>query len=27
MRARELDLLERFHWRGAAPSGFRQSHD
>ena len=26
MRARELDLLERFHWRGAAPSGFRQSH-
>lgn len=27
MRARELDLLERFHWCGAAPSGFRQSHD
>ncbi len=27
MRARELDLLERFHWRGEAPSGFRQSHD
>jgi probable rRNA maturation factor len=27
MRARELDLLERFHWRGAVPSGFRQSHD
>jgi probable rRNA maturation factor len=27
MRARELDLLERFHWHGAAPRGFRQSHD
>ena len=27
MRARELDLLERFHWSGAAPSGFRLSHD
>ena len=27
MRARELDLLERFHWRGPSPSGFRQSHD
>ena len=27
MRARELDLLERFHWHGAAPSGFRQDHD
>ena len=27
MRARELDLLARFHWRGTAPSGFRQSHD
>lgn len=27
MRARELDLLERFHWRGAAPVGFRQHHD
>jgi probable rRNA maturation factor len=27
MRARELDLLERFHWRGDAPVGFRQTHD
>ena len=28
MRARELDLLERFHWHGSAPAGFRQSqHD
>lgn len=27
MRARELDLLERFHWRGVAPSGFSQIHD
>jgi probable rRNA maturation factor len=27
MRSRELDLLERFHWRGPAPAGFRQSHD
>jgi len=27
MRTRELDLLERFHWRGPSPSGFRQSHD
>lgn len=27
MRACELDLLERFHWHGAAPSGFRQTHD
>jgi probable rRNA maturation factor len=27
MRACELDLLERFHWRGAAPAGFRQAHD
>jgi probable rRNA maturation factor len=26
MRARELELLERFHWRGEAPSGFRQTH-
>lgn len=26
MRERELDLLERFHWRGAAPAGFRQAH-
>ncbi len=27
MRSRELDLLERFHWRGTAPAGFRQAHD
>lgn len=27
MRARELDLLERFHWHGPAPSDFRQAHD
>jgi len=27
MRACELDLLERFHWRGPAPVGFRQTHD
>ncbi len=27
MRARELELLERLHWRGAAPAGFRQAHD
>ncbi len=27
MRACELDLLERFHWHGAAPVGFRQIHD
>ncbi len=27
MRARELALLQRFHWRGDAPAGFRQSHD
>ena len=27
MRACELDLLERFHWHGAAPVGFRQTHD
>lgn len=27
MRARELDLLERFHWNGPAPVGFRQTHD
>ena len=27
MRARELELLERFHWRGVAPTGFRQTHD
>ena len=27
MRARELELLERFHWSGGAPAGFRQTHD
>ena len=27
MRSRELDLLERFHWRGESPAGFRQTHD
>ncbi len=27
MRSRELDLLERFHWSGAAPQGFRQTHE
>jgi probable rRNA maturation factor len=27
MRAREVDLLERFHWSGEAPAGFRQTHD
>ena len=27
MRACELDLLERFHWRGTAPPGFRQTHE
>jgi probable rRNA maturation factor len=27
MRSRELDLLERFHWRAPPPAGFRQSHD
>ncbi len=27
MRARELDLLERFHWHGPAPAAFRQTHD
>lgn len=27
MRRRELELLERHHWDGAAPSGFRQTHD
>ena len=26
MRSRELDLLERFHWRDQAPAGFRQTH-
>ncbi len=27
MRSCELDLLERFHWHGTAPQGFRQVHD
>lgn len=27
MRARELELLERHHWSGPAPAGFRQTHD
>ena len=27
MRACEIDLLERFHWSGPAPSGFRQTHE
>ena len=27
MRARELDLLQRLHWRGPAPAGFRQHQD
>ena len=27
MRTRELDLLERFHWNGPAPAGFRQEQD
>lgn len=27
MRSMELDLLERFHWRGVVPAGFRQTHD
>lgn len=26
MRGREVALLERFHWGGPAPSGFRQQH-
>ena len=26
MRGREVALLERFHWGGSAPSGFRQQH-
>lgn len=26
MRARERDLLERFHWLGSAPTTFRQEH-
>ena len=27
MQARELDLLQRHHWDGPPPSGFRQHHD
>jgi probable rRNA maturation factor len=27
MRARELDLLERYHWGGSAPEGFRHIQD
>jgi probable rRNA maturation factor len=27
MRSCEVDLLERFHWSGEAPAGFRQTHD
>ena len=27
MRARELEHLQRHHWRGPAPDGFRQEHD
>ena len=27
MRARELMLLERHHWGGPAPQGFRQAQD
>ena len=27
MRARELELLESFHWDGPAPTSFRQEHD
>jgi len=26
MRACEVDLLQRFHWHGEAPAGFRQTH-
>lgn len=26
MRTRELDHLQRHHWRGPAPAGFRQEH-
>jgi probable rRNA maturation factor len=26
MRAKELDLLRRFHWRGEVPADFRQTH-
>ena len=27
MRERELDLLQRFHWHGPTPDGFRQEQD
>ena len=27
MRARERELLERHHWRGPAPEGFRQEQE
>ncbi|MGE0878042.1 MAG: rRNA maturation RNase YbeY [Acidimicrobiia bacterium] len=27
MRARELELLEQFHWNAPAPARFRQEHD
>jgi probable rRNA maturation factor len=27
MRARELDHLQRLHWHGPVPAGFRQEHD
>jgi probable rRNA maturation factor len=27
MRTRERDLLERHHWRGPTPPGFRQDHE
>lgn len=27
MRSLELELLQRFHWNGAAPAAFRQTHD
>lgn len=27
MRARELELLAEHHWRGPAPTGFRQEHE
>lgn len=27
MRSRELALLERHHWHGPAPAGFRQAHE
>ena len=27
MRARELEHLQRHHWHGPVPAGFRQEHD